>query len=146
MKTPGLCIALLAAGLLAGCATSQPERTLAGTGDPFAQTMRVAEATYAAGDYASAIGLYRRAAGLAPKDATPLIRLGAALNQVRAWNDAAAVFQDAIALKPNDPEARRGLANALLALDQPELAQVQLELALAYAWRCAAPQWPWRRA
>jgi len=106
-----------------------PDR-LAGDKSP-AALMRIADATRAGGDPASAIGLYRRAHELAPQDATPLARLGASYAEMRSYTEAVEAYGQAQALAPQDPEVQRGLGAVLLAVGKPELALSQLNEALA---------------
>jgi Flp pilus assembly protein TadD len=92
---------------------------------------RIADATRAGGDSTSAIGLYRRAHELAPKDPAPLARLGASFAEIQSYTEAVEAYRQAQALAPQDPEVQRGLAAVLLALGKPQLALSQLIEALA---------------
>lgn len=133
-------IAALLAGVLSGCA-----------GNPFdgiarkreadrvedrpnaakvAALLRVADATAEAGDYGSAISMYRRALEAEPMDVTVLKRLGKALLRVGANTEASDVYRKAAAYG-NDAEALAGFGRALIALDQPRAAISQLQAALA---------------
>jgi Flp pilus assembly protein TadD len=103
---------------------------LAGDKSP-AALLRIADATRAGGDPASAIGLYRRAHELAPEDATPLARLGASFAEMHSYTEAVEAYRQAQALAPQDPEVQRGLGAVLLALGKPQLALSQLTGALA---------------
>jgi Flp pilus assembly protein TadD len=96
-----------------------------------AALLRVATATRAAGDYASAINVLKRAHTLAPRDANILIEMGESLAAVRAYNEAREAMVKAIALRPRDTRALRGLGNALVALSEPALAETRYREALA---------------
>jgi Flp pilus assembly protein TadD len=93
--------------------------------------MRVAAATRAGGDPATAVVLYRRAHTLEPFNAEPLAKLGGALNDLAVPDEAAQAFRKALGIDPRNTEGLRGLGAALIALDQPELAVEQFEAALA---------------
>jgi Flp pilus assembly protein TadD len=95
--------------------------------------MRVADTTFARGEYATAAGLYGRAHELAPEDIRPLIALGDTLRRMGAPAGAADSYRAALALEPRNLSALRGLGGAYIEMDQPELALAQLELALDVA-------------
>src|SRR5471030_1989766 len=130
---------LVAAALLAASCSNGTEAvpSLAGGVDQLAADkspgalLRIADATRAGGDSANAIGLYRRAHALAPKDATPLARLGATFAEMQSYSEAVAAYRQAKALAPEDQEIQRGLGAVLLALGKPELALAELAPALA---------------
>jgi len=104
------------------------------TGDvDAASLMRVADATRASGDLASAAGMYNRAHQLAPGDVAPLLALGETLRRMGASATAADAYRAALAIEPRNFDALRGLGAALLEIDQPEFAIAQLELALDVA-------------
>lgn len=92
---------------------------------------RVAIATRAAGDYASAINVLKRAHKLAPQDTMILLELGESLAAVGAYNEAREIMAKALAAAPHETRALRGLANALLALAEPALALGHYEAAIA---------------
>jgi Flp pilus assembly protein TadD/septal ring-binding cell division protein DamX len=93
--------------------------------------LKVADETRAGGDLSSAVGLYRRAHELAPRDPVPLARAGDTLAQMQAYTEAADAYQAALSIDPNDPELHRGFANVLLALGKPQLALAHLEIAVS---------------
>ncbi|MEX2455195.1 MAG: tetratricopeptide repeat protein [Rhodospirillaceae bacterium] len=97
-----------------------------------AALVRVADATAAAGDLASATAMYRRAYEADPLNAEVMQRLGETLLHLGEHDEAARVFRKAAANGPN-AEALRGLARALIGLDQPRAAISQLEAALEIA-------------
>jgi Flp pilus assembly protein TadD len=127
--------AIAASTLLGACATDvvQSNVNTPAMAEPanYASLLRVADAMRASGDNVSAVGLYKRASTIKPLETEPLVKLGAALLDLKAYNDAAAAFRSALANKPDDSEAMRGLGNALLSLDQPQVALKQFEAALA---------------
>jgi Flp pilus assembly protein TadD/cell division septation protein DedD len=134
---PAQTLLLAALLLLAACSNgtdavpslaSRPDQLL-GDKSP-ATILRIADATRAGGDPASAIGLYRRAHELAPKDATPLVRLGATFAEMHAYTEAVASYRQAKVLAPQNLEIERGLGAVLLALGEPELALTELAAAL----------------
>ena len=123
--------------LLTGCqtmtgqclpATSDAATPPSDSGD---KLMRVADETRAHGDPATALGLYRRLHEKRQMDPEPLARIGSTLAQLKDYSNAALAYREAIALAPNDPAFRRGLASVLLALGQPEPAVAELEIAVA---------------
>jgi Flp pilus assembly protein TadD len=131
----------LAALLLAGCAsdpfTASIDRTRDAREDenfnaPKAEAVvRVADSTAAAGDYATAAGLYRRAHALDGANLKALIGMGKSLSRLGAHEEAAGAFRTAVRLNPEHPEALRGLGNALIAIGHPAQAIPHLEKALA---------------
>jgi Flp pilus assembly protein TadD len=117
--------------LLAACQSAPP-----GEQDPnqnSAMLMRLADDTRTGGDLAAAADLYRRAAKLSPNDPKPLLDLGDTLGELHDYNDAAGVFRDALKIKPNalEGELHRGLALALMSMNQPEGALSELDAAVA---------------
>lgn len=136
-------IASIMLGLVAlsasGCAgvNNAVDRTWMGNGSAQADLaqiqpiLRVADATRARGDLATAAGLYQRAHELAPERVEPLIRLGFTLNQAGATAQAADAFRMALQLEPENTEALRGFGLALMQRDQVDLAIDQFWAALA---------------
>lgn len=129
---------LICAGLLGGCAGEPVAWVNPGTGEGVGQSgsgqipalLRVASATAAAGDYGTAIGLFRRAHSLDEQQMAPLLGLGRALLAVDDYNQAAETFGAALKIDPGNDEALRGLGNALIGLDKPKAAASQFEAAL----------------
>jgi Flp pilus assembly protein TadD len=125
--------------LLAGCETVQMRvDPLAvdgrdGGGKPltYQTLMRIGAAAHADGDLATALGIYRRAAGMAPGATAPLVGSGNTLVELGRYNDAIAAYNSALARNEHDPEALRGLARAYLMTGKPELAG--RPLAVAYS-------------
>jgi Flp pilus assembly protein TadD len=91
--------------------------------------IRVADATAAAGDMASAIQMYRNAHKIDPLNSMVTERLGEALLRVGEFDDAVEVFGKAVRGE-GKPSARIGMAKALIALNQPQAAITHLEAAL----------------
>lgn len=91
---------------------------------------RLGDAAMGAGDPRTAIGFYRRAWALDSRHFPVLIRLAGALNSVGAHAEAAEVYRKALLNSPRDPEALRGLGNALVAQNEPLLAREQFQTAL----------------
>jgi tetratricopeptide (TPR) repeat protein len=92
--------------------------------------LRMGDSARAAGDPAAAIGFYRQAAVMATQRPTPHVRLGQALVEVGAYEDAADAFRAALGLASGNLEARRGLGRALVALNRPEAAMEQYRAVL----------------
>ena len=91
-----------------------------------------------AGKLTEAIARYRQAVALDPKYAQAIANLGVTLNaagvelaaQDRA-DEAASVFQEALAISPDDPEIAINLGNTLAILNRPEDAIAWFERAIA---------------
>lgn len=128
---------LLALGACAGDPTIESVRASAadpgGREGSTAAILRVAASTAAAGDYASAAGLYRRAHDLEPRSIEPLLGLGRSFTAVGALDEAAGAYKAALAIDADNVEALRGYGNTLLALDQPRAAITQFEAVLGRA-------------
>lgn len=93
--------------------------------------LRVADATLGAGDLRSATALFQRAHQLYPGSPAPLTALGRLYNQMGAHGEALEAFRQANALARKDTDILRGLANTLVALDQPQQAFAYYEEILA---------------
>src|SRR5260221_5423228 len=91
--------------------------------------MRVGAAAEAGGDYATAVGVYRKASGIDPTAVAPLVAIGNALLQMGNFNEAIVAYNSALAREQHDPEALRGLARAYLTSGQPALAGEPLAIA-----------------
>jgi Flp pilus assembly protein TadD len=105
--------------------TDEPEALVG----PAAALMRVGDATRARGDPASAVTIYRRVTELAPRNHKPYLALADTLVALGAYNDAATAYQDALS-RGAGVDAHRGLGNALIAMDQPELALTRFDEAI----------------
>ena len=96
-----------------------------------ATMLKVADDTRAGGDLGNAVGLYRRAHEMDPRDPVPLARAGDTLAQMQAYTEAADAYQSALSIVPDDPDIHRGFANVMLALGKPQLALAHLEIAVS---------------
>ena len=104
-----------------------------GGGPPlsYSALMRIAEAARHAGDFANAVGLYRRAAQLAPRDPAPFAALGEALLAMGKTDEAILADNSALARDPKNLTALKSLAKAYLMTGRPELALAPANRALA---------------
>ena len=92
--------------------------------------MRIGAAAQSGGDFPNAVGVYRRAAELAPQEPAPLIAAGNALLQMGAVNEAIVSYNAAL-VRPGDTNgAQVGLAKAFLRTGKPQLALTPLSKAL----------------
>lgn len=125
--------------VLAGCqhvpgegGLSSADRAEAAAGS--AETLaRLGDHLLTQGDVATAVALYRRAHAAAPAEPSPLIKLGSALYQLGSYREAAGAYRSVLQIDPKNGQAARGLANAHLAMNEPEQALPFLEIALAAA-------------
>ena len=114
--------------LLGGCATDPLTDTVATVpGSTTAALKRLGHATLETGDYAGAAGFYRRAHEQNESDFEALLGLGTAMSRLGAHDEAVRTLRKALAVSPGDPDARRELGNALVALGQPSLAIAEFE-------------------
>jgi len=138
---------MAAAALLSACAAdpyvdnvraTPEEKSIQQSDQPGALTgsaaalMRVANATRARGDFATAVTIYRRVADLAPTNSEPYLAMGDALMAIGAYNDAVSAYHSAIS-RGAKVDAYRGLGNALISLNQPALALTQFDEAIRLA-------------
>jgi Flp pilus assembly protein TadD len=93
--------------------------------------MRIGTAARAGGDLANALGVFRRAAQLAPLDPAPLLAAGDVLLEIGDVNEAIVTYNAALVLPGPDLPARVGLAKAYLKTGKPELALAPINQALA---------------
>lgn len=124
---------------LAGCAsgpfdgifTTRPSDHVEGKpeGGRVNALLRIADATAAAGDMASAIQMYRNAHRADPLNPVVTERLGEALLRVGEYDEAVEVFDTSIR-SGHSAGAHIGKAKALIAMDQPQSAISHLEAAL----------------
>ncbi|WP_042695546.1 tetratricopeptide repeat protein [Azospirillum sp. B506] len=118
-------------GQLAGMASSKPSPELA-TG------LRIAEATRNGGDNQAAIALYRQIVAANPTSPLPLLGLGDALYEGRAFDEAIAAYQAALRLDAGNPDAQVGIGRVDLARNLPADALAAFDGALAKAPQHAA--------
>ena len=90
--------------------------------------MRVADSALAGGDAKSAALLYQKAAEEHPTQIEPLLGLARSLSALGDSDAAIIVFDQALTLERNNPEARRGMALAYLSKGQPALALPHLDV------------------
>jgi Flp pilus assembly protein TadD len=130
---------VLIAGLaLAGCVTtpinldplSVNGRDGGGPVPTYAMLMRIGAAAQSGGDLPNALGVYRRAAELAPQDPAPLIAAGDVLLQMGNINEAIVSYNAALVRPGDTTGAQIGLARAYLKTGKPELALAPLDKAL----------------
>jgi Flp pilus assembly protein TadD len=124
--------------LLAGCAASPVHldplnvsgRDGGGPVPSYPMLMRIGAAAQFGGDLPNAVGVYRRAAELAPQEPAPLIAAGDVLLQMGALNEAIVSYNAAL-VRPRDTQAAQvGLAWAFLKSGKPQLALAPLAKAL----------------
>ena len=129
---------LVAALGLAGCAGSPVHldpldvsgRDGGGPTPTYPMLMRIGAAARSGGDLPNAVGVYRRAAEMAPQNPEPLIAAGDVLIQMGAVNEAVVSYNAAL-VRPGDSQgAQIGLAKAFLKSGKPELALAPLSKAL----------------
>jgi Flp pilus assembly protein TadD len=96
----------------------------------YAMLMRIGAAARSGGDLPNAVGVYRRAAELAPQDPAPLIAAGDVLLEMGAVNEAIVSYNAALVRPGEGQAAQVGLTKAFLKTGKPELAQAPLSRAL----------------
>src|SRR5271166_4271366 len=135
---PAFLFSLLLMFGLAGCAGSPVNldplnvngRDGGGPVPTYPMLMRIGAAAQAGGDLPNAVGVYRRAAEMAPFYAAPLIAAGDALLQMGSVNEAIVSYNAAL-VRPGDTQgAQIGLAKAFLKTGRPQLAMAPLSRAL----------------
>jgi Flp pilus assembly protein TadD len=138
MPGPALLLALFATVLLSACAASPVHldplsvdgRDGGGPTPDYAMLMRIGAAAQSGGDLPNAVGVYRRAAEMAPQNPAPLIAAGNALLSMGATNEAIVSYNAAL-VRPGDTHgARVGLAKAFLKTGKPQLALAPLSIAM----------------
>src|SRR5947207_8018812 len=120
----------LAVLMLAGCVTtpihldplSVEGRDGGGPIPSYAMLMRIGAAAQSGGDLPNALGVYRRAAEMAPVDPAPLIAAGDVLVQMGNVNEAIVSYHAAL-VRPGDTHlAQVGVAKAFLESGNLQLA------------------------
>lgn len=138
MPAPPFLFAFLAALALAGCVASPVHldaldvdgRDGGGPTPTYPMLMRIGAAARSAGDLPNAVGVYRRAAEMAPTDPAPLIAAGDVLLQMGNANEAIVAYHAALVLPGDTHGAQVGLAKAFLKTGKPELALAPISTAL----------------
>src|SRR5712691_612777 len=137
-SAPMFLFSLLAVITLAGCAGSPINldplsvngRDGGGPTPNYPMLMRIGAAAQAGGDLPNAVGVYRRAAEMAPQEPAPLIGAGDVLLQMGVTNEAIVSYNAAL-VRPGDTQAAQvGLAKAFLKTGKPQLALTPLSKAL----------------
>jgi Flp pilus assembly protein TadD len=138
MPAPALLLSLVAGLALAGC-TAAPinldplsvnGRDGGGPVPTYPMLMRIGAAAQSGGDLPNAVGVYRRAAEMAPQDPAPLIAAGNVLLEIGSVNEAIVSYNAAL-IRPGDTQgAQVGLAKAFLKTGKPELALSPLSKAM----------------
>jgi Flp pilus assembly protein TadD len=138
VSAPALLFSLFASLVLAGCSASPVHldalnvdgRDGGGPTPTYPMLMRIGAAARSSGDLPNALGVYRRAAEMAPVDPAPLIAAGEVLLQMGNVNEAIVSFHAAL-VRPGDTHgAQIGLAKAFLKTGKPELALAPASAAL----------------
>jgi Flp pilus assembly protein TadD len=138
ISAPVIAVSLIAAFGLAGCAGSPINldplsvngRDGGGPVPDYAMLMRIGAAAQSGGDLSNAVGVYRRAAEIAPQEPAPLIAAGDALLRIGAVNEAIVSYNAAL-VRPGDTQgAQIGLTKAFLKTGKPQLALAPLSKAL----------------
>lgn len=112
--------------------------------DEFGPAVRLARASRRAGDYASAVNLYRNAVSAGTPDPSLLVELGDTLVEAGSPDDGIDVYWKVLGLPKVDPRsgarlaAVRGLAHAYLALGQADRSLEHWDEALQLAPQDAA--------
>ena len=142
INSASVAIAALGCVALAGC-TSPPggdvphgsDQTISGQlvdPDNSIETLvRMGDFTMSRGEIPAAIALYRRAHAAAPDRPLPLEKLGRAMSTIGSHDEAAGAFRSLLEIDPVNSIGLRGLGNAYLALNEPDLALPNLEAAVA---------------
>src|SRR5690348_1289597 len=129
-SAPALLFSVLAVIALTGCLASPVHldplsvdgRDGGGPVPSYPMLMRIGAAAQSGGDFPNAVGVYRRAAEMAPQEPAPLIAAGDVLLQIGAVNEAIVSYNQAL-IRPGDTHgAQIGLAKAFLKTGKPELA------------------------
>jgi Flp pilus assembly protein TadD len=137
-SAPAPFFSFLAALALTGCLASPVHlnpgsvdgRDGGGPTPSYPALMRIGAAAQSGGDLPNAVGVYRRAAEMAPQDPAPLIAAGDALLKMGAVNEAIVSYNQALVRPGDAQDAQIGLAKAFLKTGKPELALAPLSKAL----------------
>lgn len=139
ISAPAFLVVALAGAALMGCETSPVHldplsvngREGGGPTPSYDTLMRIGAAARSGGDLPTAVGVYRRAAEMAPQDPAPLIAAGDVLLEMGSVNEAIVSYNAAL-VRPGDTQAAQtGLAKAFLKTGRPALALTPLSKALA---------------
>ncbi len=125
----------IAIPFLAGCSSLSPQQLGAPVGDAgkeggSARMMAMGEHAMQAGDPRTAALLFQRAAAGAKGDPQPATRLGDALLADGRVQDALDAYRVALRIDTYAPDATRGFARAMIALNRPDAAAAQVQAVL----------------
>src|SRR5438270_14052062 len=129
---------LIAGMALAGCSGSPVNldplsvngRDGGGPVPTYPMLKRIGAAAQSGGDLPNALGVYRRAAEMAPQDPAPLIAAGDVLLEMGSIDEAIVSYNAAL-VRPGDTQgAQVGLAKAFLKTGKPQLALTPLSKAM----------------
>lgn len=95
----------------------------------YSSSMRISDAAFAGGDFATAVSVYRRASAMDTTAVAPLVGAGNALLKMDQFNEAIVSFNAGLARDAHDRDALRGLARAFLMSGRPALAGQPLAIA-----------------
>lgn len=95
----------------------------------YSSSMRIADAAFAGGDFATAVTIYRRASSMDTSAVAPLVGAGNSLLEMGKFNEAIVSFNSGLARDAHDRDALRGLARAYLMSGKPALAGQPLAVA-----------------
>lgn len=126
-------LALVAAALLLGaCASNETGLQIGDPRNPpeLRTLLRMAHQAEAAGRDENAAALYRQAHELHPFESKPLTSWGFLANRVGSYEQAVDIFRSALSVDEDDRDARRGLANAYVNLDNPDEALAMYDVLL----------------
>jgi Flp pilus assembly protein TadD len=131
--------AIFATVLLSACAASPVHldplsvdgRDGGGPIPDYPMLMRIGAAAQSGGDLPNAVGVFRRAAEIAPLEPAPLVAAGNVLLQMGAVNEAIVSYNAALVRRGDTLGAEIGLSKAFLKTGRPQLALAPLTRALA---------------
>ncbi len=135
-------ILAVAGGVLLTVAACAPNRAVEPRLDPslagaereegrYGTLLRLASSTRAGGDPAAAINVYQQAIALERGRADAYVLLGDTLVELKRYDDAAQIYEEALQRSSDDLAAHRGYARAMLGLNRPEAAIVHYQAVLA---------------
>ena len=116
---------------VAACAPNSARTPLdpssaAGQEDRYETLLRLGAAARTAGDPAAAVAMYQKAIAHNRGRVDAYVLLGDSLVDLKAYDDAAKTYQDALDRDADNLAAERGYARAMLGLNRPETLSVQI--------------------
>lgn len=128
------CTALLAVAACAPNSAVRPDMSpvagAQGEDGRYGTMLRLAASSRAHGDPAGAVRIYQQAIAAKPGRPDAYVLLGDTLIQMKAYDEAAEAYQDALRRDGNNAAARRGYARAMLGLQRPEPAIMHYQAVL----------------